>query len=94
MTYEPIIVKVNENKKIELTEEELCALLKKAYENGYNEGFNKNITINYPTVPQPYTPPTINPVGPYKPFWYDGPTCSGVGGIASAVIRTSEDTNA
>lgn len=46
-SYEPIIVKLNEKGKIELTEKELKELLKQAYSNGYAYGNNK--TIIWPT---------------------------------------------
>ena len=46
--YEPIIVKLNEKGKIELTEKELKEMLKQAYSNGYACGSNK--TIFWPTT--------------------------------------------
>lgn len=52
MTYEPIIVKLNEKGKIELTEEELKEMLKSAYNNGYSAGSNSYIKyVPYGTNP-------------------------------------------
>lgn len=58
MTYEPIIVKLDENGKIVLTEEQLREFLKQAYNNGYSAGKNDSYVK--------YVPYGTNPI------WYSG----------------------
>ena len=60
MTYEPIIVKLDENGKIVLTEEQLKEYLKQAYNNGYSAGKNESY-VKY--VPYGTNPIQITPCG-------------------------------
>jgi len=74
--YEPIIVAMDKDGKITLTEQEIRQMLKNAYNQGYNAG--KNTTIQHEHIILPSTP-TI-PASPYTPSWYNpllqGPSCT------------------
>ena len=69
MTYEPIIVKLDENGKIVLTEEQLKEYLKQAYNNGYSAGKNESYVkyVPYGTNPIVWGSGTGNTPIDYSP---------------------------